>query len=290
MIVQVDVLTTGLEALVHERTKELDRLNGELQRSNTDLDRFAHTVSHDLQAPLRNVTLIVQQLKEDFTGRVPEELLKRIDEIDQQCDREMKMVQRILFISRLGRGEFQQQPVDLHATLHQILSGMRASLDERGVIVDIPEHLPTVAGDGILLGEVLRNLVSNAAKYNDKPEKRVRVVARVFPEHGTTVFAVQDNGIGIKPQHLKKVFDLFTPLHDKRKFSETIGAGMAITRRIVERHRGKIRVVSVFGQGTSFFVRLPTEGIARPEFATTESIRMGSISLRALQTTSISRH
>lgn len=289
MITQVDQLTAGLEALVHERTKELDRANRELQRSNTDLDRFAYTVSHDLQAPLRNVTLIVQQLREDWAGKVPEEVLKRIEEIDQQCDREMKMVQRILFISRLGRGEFQQQPVDLQATVDQILSGMRASLQERGIIVEVPSLLPTVAGDGILLGEVLRNLVSNAAKYNDKPEKRIRIVARVFPTHGTTVFAVQDNGIGIRPQHLKKVFDLFTPLHDKRKFAETIGAGMAITRRIVERHRGKIRVVSVFGKGTSFFVRLPTEGIARTEPSTTESIRMGTISLRALSSSPISR-
>ncbi len=282
MIARVEELTAGLEARVHDRTKELDRANRELQRSNTDLDRFAYTVSHDLQAPLRNVTLIVQQLREDWDGRVSNEVMQRIEEIDRQCDREMKMVQRILFISRLGRGEFQQQPVDMNATLTQILEGMRASLQDRGVIVDVPAPLPTVAGDSILLGEVLRNLLSNAAKYNDKPEKRIRVRGRIYPQHGMTLFAVEDNGIGIRPQHLKKVFDLFTPLHDKRKFSETIGAGMAITKRIVERHRGKIRVVSVYGSGTSFFFRLPTEGIVKKETNGTDSHRTGSVTFRTI--------
>lgn len=273
MIGQVETLTTGLEAQVAARTKELDRTNRELQRSNTDLDRFAYTVSHDLQAPLRNIMLIGQQLREDWSQQLPAEVMRRIEEIDQQCDREMKMVQRILFISRLGRGEIQQQPIDLAALLEQIVAGMRASLEERGVAVEIPTALPTVHGDSILIGEVLRNLLTNAAKYNDKPTKRVRVIGRSFPQHGTTVFAVQDNGIGIRPHHLKKVFDLFTPLHDKRKFSETIGAGMAITRRIVERHHGRIRIVSVFGQGTSFFVRLPTGGVTQNDGSASDSHR-----------------
>ncbi|MDP1795896.1 MAG: ATP-binding protein [Planctomycetaceae bacterium] len=279
MIARVEELTARLEARVVERTLELDRANRELQRSNQDLDRFAYTVSHDLQEPLRNVTNIVHRLRSDWGQQLDPEIMKQIDAVDQQCDREMKMVQRILFISKLGRGGMQRQPVDLNQALGQILESMQTSLDERGVKLDVLP-LPVVYGDAILLGEVLRNLVSNAAKYNDKPERRIRVVAREFPRHGTTLISVQDNGIGIRPQHLKKVFHLFTPLHDKRKFSETIGAGMAITRRIVERHHGRIRVVSTYGQGTSFFVRLPTLGVMRSDGTSSDSYRSSSDSYR----------
>lgn len=272
MIARVEELTAGLEARVAERTHELDRANRELQRSNLDLDRFAYTVSHDLQEPLRNVTNIVHRLRSDWGSQLPPDVLKQIDALDQQCDREMKMVQRILFISKLGRGVIQQQPVDLDQTLTQILDSMRVSLEERGIIVEV-KPLGGVQGDAILLGEVLRNLVSNAAKYNDKPERRVRILSREYKAHGTMLIAVQDNGIGIRTQHLKKVFNLFTPLHDKRKFSETIGAGMAITKRIVERHGGKIRVVSVYGAGTSFFVRLPTSGVMKHDGTSSDTYR-----------------
>ncbi len=280
MIARVEELTAGLEARVAERTTELDRANRELQRSNQDLDRFAYTVSHDLQEPLRNVTNIVHRLRSEWGHQLDPEIIRQIDAVDQQCDREMKMVQRILFISKLGRGELQRQPVDLQATLTQILDGLRTSMEERGVVVEIVPPLPVVYGDVILLGEVLRNLLSNAAKYNDKPQRRIRVKARSFRHHETTVIAVQDNGIGIRPQHLKKVFNLFTPLHDKRKFSETIGAGMAITKRIVERHRGKIRVVSAYGQGTSFFVRLPTMGATSRDPTASDASRSTPITYR----------
>ncbi len=272
MITRVEELTAGLEARVTERTHELDRANRELQRSNLDLDRFAYTVSHDLQEPLRNVANILQRLRSDWGAQLPPDVLKQVDALDQQCDREMKMVQRILFISKLGRGVIQQQPVDLDHTLTQILDSMRTTLEDRGVSVEA-RPLGVVQGDAILLGEVLRNLVSNAAKYNDKPERRVCIHAREFRWHGTTLIAVEDNGIGIRPQHLKKVFHLFTPLHDKRKFSETIGAGMAITKRIVERHHGKIRVVSAYGVGTSFFVRLPTMGVIKNDGTASDSYR-----------------
>lgn len=272
MITRVEELTAGLEARVAERTHELDRANRELQRSNQDLDRFAYTVSHDLQEPLRNVGNILQRLRSDWGAQLNPEILHHIDALDQQCQREMKMVQRILFISKLGRGVIQHQSVDLDQTLAQILDSLRTTLEERGVALEI-SPLGVVQGDAILLGEVLRNLVSNAAKYNDKPERRICILAREFPLHGTTLIAVQDNGIGIRPQHLKKVFHLFTPLHDKRKFSETIGAGMAITKRIVERHHGKIRVVSVYGAGTSFFVRLPTMGVTKYDGTASDSHR-----------------
>jgi light-regulated signal transduction histidine kinase (bacteriophytochrome) len=159
---------------------------------------------------------------------------------------------------------------NVHIVLTEIVDSLREDLEQLGVEIRIPKHLPTIMCDRIHIGEVFKNLVSNAIKFNDKSQKWVEVSyledldsapgkpilegteVKVYPY----IFYVRDNGIGIRPRHLESIFRIFKRLHGREQFGGGTGAGLTIVKRIIERHGGQIWVESTYGEGTTFYFTL----------------------------------
>jgi two-component system, chemotaxis family, sensor kinase Cph1 len=140
----------------------------------------------------------------------------------------------------------------MHALLEEVLDTLRSRLDEAGVEVRIPQRLPVIACDRVRAGSVLQNLVANAIKYNDKPDPWIEIGHSPPRDGRPTVFHVRDNGIGIEPQHFEVIFRLFRRLHGRERYGGGTGAGLAIAKRLVERHGGCLWLESEAGLGTTF--------------------------------------
>ena len=186
----------------------------------------------------------------------------------------------MLEFSRVGRLDFAIRETDLNDVVEEVLDSLRINLKERGVEVRIPRPLPIIQGDRVRIGEVFRNLITNAMKYNDKPEKWIEI------GHGTdlglefqqakpgedcirhaTVFYVRDNGIGIPEKHYEAIFRIFKRLHARDEFGGGTGVGLTIVKKIIERHGGRIWVQSRPGEGTCFYFTLVGSGITMPSAA-----------------------
>ena len=257
------------EARLLAQANELRQRNEDLLRSNQDLDAFVYIASHDLKEPLRGIHNYATFLIEDYVDRLDEEGRARLETLRRLSQRLGGLLDSLLEVSRIGRVDLRHHEVDLDATLRDVLDALQISLDERRVTVRVPHKLPTVRGDRTLLGEVLNNLITNAMKYNDKAERWIEIgvapaaapPAEAQGVHGlpagSTTLYVRDNGIGISPGHRSAVFALFKRLHARDAYGGGTGVGLALTRKIVERHGGAVWVESTPGEGSTFYVSLP---------------------------------
>lgn len=222
--------------------------------ANKELDEFAYIASHDLKEPLRGIHNYASFLKEDYADRLDEEGRRYIDRIQQLTERMADLIEHLLAYSRLGYVELARDLVDTDAVVDAVAEDLGPLLTGKGVELRRTGHLPVVKGDAIRIRQVFQNLISNAVKYNDKPVKWVEVGCddnRVPP-----LFYVRDNGIGIAPHHQDAVFQIFKRLHEQNKYGGGAGAGLTITRKIIERHGGRIWLESVHGEGASFYFTL----------------------------------
>jgi signal transduction histidine kinase len=226
----------------------------QLARSNEELERFAYVASHDLQEPLRMVVSYMQLLKERYHGQLDERADRYIDYAVDGGKRMQQLINDLLTYSRAGRGERPFEPVDLNRLADDVLRGLRVAIDEAGARVTRGE-LPTVVADASQLGQLLQNLFGNAIKYRS-PEREPVVALEAERVDDEWRFALRDNGIGIDARFLERVFIIFQRLHRKEEYAGT-GVGLAICRRVVERHGGRIWVESEPGRGSSFFFTLP---------------------------------
>ncbi len=180
------------------------------------------------------------------------------------------LLDSLLDTARVGRQEFAIQETNLNELLAEVLDSLRISLDERAIEIRIPELLPTLRCDRVRIGEVLRNLITNSMKYNDKPQKLIEIGTSCLapPEESNLVaqttrcgqsavaLYVRDNGIGIREKHYGSIFRIFKRLHSREQFGGGTGVGLTIVKKIVERHGGRIWVESMFGEGTTFYFTL----------------------------------
>jgi PAS domain S-box-containing protein len=231
---------------------ERERLLTALQRSNAELQQFAYVASHDLQEPLRMVTTYVQLLAKRWQSRLAAEEEEFIGYAVEGARRMKGLIDDLLAFSRLETREKAFAPVDCTAVVQRTLHTLQAALRERQAHVEV-EPLPTVLGDEVQLGQVFQNLLSNALKFCPTPP-RIHVSAR--REGAQWVFAVHDNGIGIAPHNAEQIFVLFRRLHTRQGYPGT-GIGLAICKKIVERHGGRIWVESQPGQGATFLFTFP---------------------------------
>ncbi|MDF3071826.1 MAG: hypothetical protein K0R38_7427 [Polyangiaceae bacterium] len=259
-----------LFALVLNQTGRIARLNDELRasnrelaRSNQDLDAFAYVASHDLKEPLRGINKYAHQLLSDLS---PDDSGRRskAEGLVRLTLRMDALIDSLLHFSRVGRVSLETEPVDLGEVVKEALEMLDA---RRAVDVRIPRPLPVVQGDRPQLREVMANLLSNAMKYNDKPQPWVEI-GYLKPEEeghrgdvpsgsaGKTLFFVRDNGIGISAAHQPVVFELFRRLHGRDAYGGGVGAGLTIVRRLLERHGGAGWLSSELGAGTTFFFSL----------------------------------
>jgi two-component system, chemotaxis family, sensor kinase Cph1 len=251
--------------VVLRKTDELAKINLELQRRNQELESFAYAASHDLKEPLRGIYNSVTFLLEDYANQLDDAGLGRMQGLIQLCRRMDSLIDVLLQFSRLGQAALTIQPIDLNQLIQQELEVVQGSQPQIKPAIRIPRSLPSIACDPVLTREVWRNLLSNAFKYNDKPDAWIEIgyvepaVDAIEPSLGLDaqyVFFVRDNGIGIRDRHLDSVFRLFKRLHPQHLYGGGTGAGLTIVKKIIERHGGGMVVRSVWGEGSTFYFAL----------------------------------
>jgi signal transduction histidine kinase len=245
------------------KSMELERANGELRRSNAEFRQFSYAVSHDLQEPLRGVvnflTLLERRHKETLEQDAQECIRFAVD----GAKRMSAMIHDLLEFSRVQSPNQEPEPVDTGELVSRALGNLSASIDETGTEVTVNAALPTVLGNAAQLARVFQNLIGNAVKYRD-PSRPPRVILDVTPDGEEWVFSIADNGIGIEPQHFDRIFGVFQRLHGHDEYEGT-GIGLALVKRIVEQHGGRIWVESEPGMGSRFLFSLPRRRDGREE-------------------------
>lgn len=220
-----------------------------LHLSNQELEQFAYAASHDLQEPLRMISSYTQLLARRYKGRLDSDADEFIAFAVDGATRMERLIQDLLAYSRVGTQGRELQPTSSEEALRQALMNLRGAIEESGAVVR-HEVLPQVMADETQLIQLFQNLVGNGVKYRGAATPEVRLSALQEPG-GRWAISVADNGLGIDPQHFERIFGMFQRLHGRDEFAGT-GIGLAIARKIVERHGGTIAVASDPGQGSTF--------------------------------------
>ncbi|MEJ7914080.1 MAG: PAS domain S-box protein, partial [Chitinophagaceae bacterium] len=242
-----------LEKLIAERTKEL-------QRSNEDLQQFAHVASHDLKEPVRKIKTFSSRVNEEFRDSLPEKAKIYIDKMVTAADRMYAMIDGVLLYSSLNALEQSVDNVDLNHTLKQIEDDLEVLILEKNAAVQYG-HLPVIRGSDILIYQLFYNLINNSLKFASSDRSPViDITAEMITVDGTksTQIVVQDNGIGFDVSFVDKIFKTFTRLNSKDKYEGT-GLGLSLCKKIVERHGGTIAASGEDQQGARFTIVLPAE-------------------------------
>lgn len=243
-----------IQALTHELTLHVARL----EQANAELQAFTHTVSHDLRAPLRAIQGFAHALLEDHAGGLgPEgrECARRVAGAAMRMD---QLIQDLLAYSRLSRTDLRLVSVNVGDAIADAVEQLGARIRETGATVETPGHTPEVLGHRRTLAQVCANLLTNALTFVGEgatPHVRVRTVS----DDQSVRIVVEDNGIGIAPQHHERIFRVFERLHGSESFPGT-GIGLAIVRKGVERMGGTVGVESEPGAGSRFWLALPRAG------------------------------
>ncbi|CAN5616932.1 hypothetical protein BH24ACT20_BH24ACT20_09540 [soil metagenome] len=232
---------------------ERRRYEEELQRSNAELEQFAYVASHDLQEPLRMVSSYTQLLARRYKGRLDDDADEFIDYAVDGAGRMQRLINDLLVYSRLGTRGKEFAPTDCDEVLEGVRDNLQVAIEESGVDLASGE-LPTVMGDRSQLIRLFQNLVENAIKFSGEEPPEIRVQAELSGYEW--MFSVRDNGIGIAPEYADRIFVIFQRLHDRVQCPGT-GIGLAVCKKIVERHGGRIWVESEVGEGSTFYFTLP---------------------------------
>jgi signal transduction histidine kinase len=257
---KVEAMNSELRREVAERAaaeRALRENTDALARSNAELEQFAYVASHDLQEPLRMVSSYMQLFEKRYGGEVDAQAQKYIDYAVEGAKRMQALIGGLLEFSRIGRVDDPSGTVDTGAALDQALQNLRSAIEEsRTVLTRGP--LPTVFGNASRLAQVFQNLIGNAIKFRRRDEiplVHVSATARARD----WLFVVRDNGIGIDPQYLERIFVIFQRLHTRAEYPGT-GIGLSICKKVIERHGGRIWVESQPGEGATFQFTLPRNG------------------------------
>lgn len=232
-----------------------------LEEKVREMDDFTHVVSHDLKEPLRGIEAFAGFLLEDYRDRLDEQGKRYLGFLKQSAVRMKDLIDDLLTLTSLSRKATVLQPVDLNVVVGRVERDLEYSIGSKHAEVRTVGSLPTVTGDPTQLGELFKNLVSNAIKFN--VSERPIVTVSASDDDGFARVAVADNGIGIDPRYQQRIFDLFERLHPQEEFEGT-GAGLAICKKIVEGYGGRIWVESELGKGSTFVLTIPNTEKGRP--------------------------
>jgi PAS domain S-box-containing protein len=224
-----------------------------LARSNAELEQFAYVASHDLKEPLRMVTTYTQLLARRYKGNLDADADEFIGYIVHGAVRMHGLIEALLTYSHLGMEAQPSEPTDCAGVLNEALENLSVSIKESGALVTY-DPLPTVMADKLQMVQLFQNLIDNAIKFHGAEKPRIHISGTRSGENW--LFTVRDNGIGIAPQHHERIFFVFQRLHARSEYPGT-GIGLALCKKIVERHRGRIWVESWAGKGATFYFTLP---------------------------------
>jgi two-component system, LuxR family, sensor kinase FixL len=237
----------------HQAQQERERLIAELESKNAEMERFTYTVSHDLKSPLITIRGFIGLLEKDVAAGDSRRIKEDIAHIHDAVAKMQMLLDELLTLSRIGRLFNPPREVPFGELAEEATKMVAGRIAQRGVTVSIAPGLPMVRGDYPRLLEVLQNLIDNAAKFmGDQPDPHIEIGMR--EEEGEPVFFVRDNGMGIDPRYQQKIFGLFERLDPA---SEGTGIGLALVKRIIEVHGGRINLESEVGKGTTFWFTLP---------------------------------
>jgi len=234
--------------------KELEEMARELARTNHELEQFSYSASHDLQAPLRQISAFVELLRKKYSGQLDERADEFMHFIVEGADRLQTLVRDLLKFSRAGRAELVRQEFDLVEAVQEVLAGMKVDVDASAGSVEIDAGLPPVFGSRSLVSQVIQNLVANGLRFRRDVPPVVRISCTRTADGW--IISVADNGIGIEAEYFERVFEAFQRLHPAGRFPGN-GIGLALCKKIIERHGGRIWVESTPGQGSTFRFSLP---------------------------------
>jgi PAS domain S-box-containing protein len=248
---------------ITERKKSAEALEhkaAELARSNSELEQFAFVASHDLQEPLRKIRAFGDRLKTKCQSALPEEGADYLDRMQNASARMQTLINDLLTFSRVISRNEPFVDVDLNQITREVLGDLEVRIEKTGAQVEVGD-LPTLEGDPTQMRQLLQNLIGNALKFhapgaNPKVQVRATTVEDVYAENDICRLTVQDNGIGFDEKYLDRIFAVFQRLHGRQEFEGT-GIGLAVCRRIVDRHKGTITAKSKPGEGTTFVIDLP---------------------------------
>ena len=241
---------------VEQARAELESTIVELERSNVELEQFAYVASHDLQEPLRKVVSFCQLLERRYKGQLDERADEYIAFAVDGASRMQVLINDLLAFSRVGRTTGSFEEVDLEKAYGQALRNLQSAIEDADADVSATP-LPTVAGDPSLLTALIQNLVGNAVKFHGDAAPVVRIEAHRVGDEWT--FAITDNGIGIEPRFVERVFLIFQRLHGRDLYAGT-GIGLALCKKIVEFHGGRIWIDTEYASGTRICWTLPASG------------------------------
>jgi len=236
-----------------KRADELVMINAELARSNAELEQFAYVATHDLQEPLRAVASCVQLLQKRYEGQLDERAQEFITHAVDGTKRMQTLINDLLAYSRISTDAQVFASTNCEMVLKEALANLVVAISESGAVVT-QDALPTVSGDATQLTQLFQNLIGNALKFREERPPQIHIGA--VRDNGDWRFSVADNGIGMEPQYFERVFLVFQRLHTRKEYQGT-GIGLAICKKVVERHGGRIWAESEPGQGATFCFTIP---------------------------------
>jgi PAS domain S-box-containing protein len=243
----------NLELKVKERTNELEEVINALKHSNEELEQFAHVTSHDLREPLRMITSFLQLLEKRYDNQLDDDAHEFIEFAVDGAKRLDSMINDLLKYSQVKSMEREFVQVDTEKVLDDTLLNLKVPIDENNAIIT-HDPLPKIIGDKEMLIQLFQNLISNSIKYRSDKSPEIHISA--VKEGNEYCFSVKDNGIGISPDHLKRIFVIFQRLHTHEEYVGT-GIGLAIAQKIVHQFGGQIWVESEEGKGSIFYFTIP---------------------------------
>jgi PAS domain S-box-containing protein len=244
------------EQALSEQSAKIAEYAEELERSNRELEQFAYIASHDLQEPLRMVASYCQLLQRRYRGSLDQDADEFIGFAVEGAGRMQRLINDLLTYSRVGRNGTRFELMPASAAVEAALANLKGAIAEAGASVAVGA-LPLIAGDRTQLVQLFQNLIGNAIKFRREEPATVRVEASEPTDEGRVRITVADNGIGIEPDYLDRVFLIFQRLHDRTKYPGT-GIGLAIVKKVVENHGGRVWIESTPEVGSRFHFTLPT--------------------------------
>lgn len=242
---------------VRQKTQELEKAMDELKEINKELDGFVYTASHDLKEPLRGIESFSKFLLDDCWDSLDDQGKDYLKRISVGANRMKNLIDDLLAISRITRTKRPHTSIDTGEMVREATQRIELIIEERGVQLKIREDLPVIFGDKVKLIEVFYNLILNAIKYNDKEKPIIEIDSPVPQPDNEVIIWVKDNGIGIDERYYEEIFNIFKRLHTREEYGGGTGAGLAIVKRIIDEHDGKIWVESELGKGSKFYISLP---------------------------------